>query len=56
MRNISIHIELNKLRDNFIYDAEANKIDEERTQFYLVKLNEVQTRNIEYWEDAIKKM
>lgn len=56
MRNISIHIELNKLRDNFIYEAEANKMDENRIQFYLNKLDEIQTKNIKYWEDAIKKM
>lgn len=56
MRNISIHIELNKLRDNFIYEAEANKMDENKIQFYLNKLDEIQTKNIKYWEDAIKKM
>ena len=56
MRNISIHIELNKLRDNFIYEAEANKMDDSRIKFYLDRLDEIQTKNIEYWKDAIKKM
>jgi hypothetical protein len=56
MRNISIHIELNKIRDNFIFEAEANKIDEERTKFYLKKLDEIQTNNVNYWEEAIKKL
>jgi hypothetical protein len=56
MRNISIHIELNKLRDNFIYEAEANKIDEDRTKFYLHLLDEIQSKNIEYWKEAINKI
>lgn len=55
MRNIAIHIELNILRDNFIYEAEANKIDEDRVKFYLEKLNEIQKRNIKYWEEIINK-
>ncbi len=56
MRNISIHIELNKIRDNFIFEAEANKIDEARTAYYFQKLDEIQTKNVKYWEDAIKKI
>ena len=55
MRNIAIHIELNILRDNFILDAETNQIDEEKVKFYLDKLNDIQKRNIKYWEDIIKK-
>lgn len=56
MRNISIHIELNKIRDNFIFEAEAKKIDEARTKFYLEKLDEIQTNNVKYWEEAIRKL
>lgn len=55
MRNIAIHIELNILRDNFIYEAEANKIDDDKVKLYLKKLNEIQKRNIKYWEEIINK-
>ena len=56
MRNISIHIELNILRDNFIYEAEANKIDESRLKYYRDQLENIQKNNIKYWEEAIKKL
>lgn len=52
MRNISIHIELNILRDEFIFDAEANKLDKERLNYYLNKLKELQQSNIDYWTSA----
>ncbi len=56
MRNISIHIELNILRDNFIYEAEAKRIDENRLNYYRNKLDDIQNRNVKYWEEAIKKI
>lgn len=52
MRNISIHIELNVLRDEFIFEAEANKLDEKRLSYYLKKLKELQQCNINYWTNA----
>ena len=52
MRNISIHIELNILRDEFIFDAETNKLEEKRLIYYLNKLNELQQSNINYWTNA----
>lgn len=52
MRNISIHIELNILRDEFIFEAEANKLNEERLSCYLKKLRELQQSNINYWTNA----
>ncbi len=52
MRNISIHIELNILRDEFIFEANANKLDEERLSYYLKKLKELQQCNIDYWTNA----
>lgn len=52
MRNISIHIELNILRDEFIFEAEANKLDEERLSYYLQRLKELQQSNIDYWANA----
>lgn len=52
MRNISIHIELNVLRDEFIYEAQGNKLNEERLSYYLEKLKELQQGNIDYWTNA----
>ncbi len=52
MRNISIHIELNILRDEFIFEANANKLDEERLSYYLKRLKELQQCNIDYWTNA----
>lgn len=52
MRNISIHIELNILRDEFIFEAEANKLDGERLDYYLKRLREFQQSNIDYWANA----
>lgn len=52
MRNISIHIELNVLRDEFIFEAQANKLDEGRLSYYLKKLKELQQSNINYWTNA----
>lgn len=52
MRNISIHIELNILRDEFILEAETNKLSEERLCYYSQKLKELQQSNIDYWTNA----
>lgn len=52
MRNISIHIGLNALRDEFVFEAEANKLDDERLDCYLKKLKELQQSNIDYWTNA----
>lgn len=56
MRNISIHIQLNILRDSFILEAEAKKIDDARIAYYMGELNSIQKSNISYWEKAIKKI
>ncbi len=56
MRNISIHIQLNIIRDNFILEAEAKKIDDERITHYMSELTGIQKENISYWEKAIKKI
>ena len=56
MRNISIHIELNILRDKFIYEAEAKKIDEIRLEFYRNELESMQKNNVKYWENVLKKL
>ena len=56
MRNISIHIKLNIIRDAFILEAEAKKIDNECITHYMVELTNIQNENIKYWEKAIKKI
>ena len=56
MRNITIHIELNKLRDLFFYDAASNNIDNDRLKFYIESLDNMQNSNIEYWREAIKRL
>lgn len=56
MKNISIHIQLNIIRDNFILEAEAKKIDAARITHYMGELTRIQKGNISYWEKAIKKI
>ena len=56
MRNISIHIKLNILQDNFAYEAEAKKIDESRLRYYRERLEDIQKENVKYWENAIKNI
>lgn len=56
MRNISIHIQLNIIRDSFILEAEAQKIDSTRISYYMGELTSIQKGNISYWEKAIKKI
>ncbi|MBE6070259.1 MAG: DUF4231 domain-containing protein [Clostridium lundense] len=56
MRNISIHIQLNIIRDSFIMDVESKKLDSKRIEEYMKKLNEIQNNNIRYWQKAIKKI
>ncbi len=56
MRNISIHIQLNIIRDSFILEAEEKKIDNDRITYYMDELTSIQKGNISYWEKAIKKI
>lgn len=56
MRNISIHIKLNVLRDCFIFDALSEVINEERLRYYEDQLTNIQNENISYWEKAIKRI
>ena len=56
MRNISIHVKLNIIRDNFIFDVEAGKLDVTQIEKYRKELDEIQSENIEYWKKAIKKV
>lgn len=56
MRNISIHIKLNILRENFIYDAKSLSLDKPKIDEYRDKIEEMQKENIVYWEKAIKRI
>lgn len=50
MRNISIHIKLNILRDNFIYDIHTAGDCFNRLEHYKNELDIIQYSNIEYWK------
>ena len=56
MRNIAIHIKLNVIRDNFIFDAKANKLTDEQVDHYRNELDDLQQKNIEYWKKAINRV
>lgn len=57
MRNITIHIDLNILRDNFIFDAKIGKLaDREEIEKYRKNLEEIQKKNIEYWKKSLKNI
>lgn len=56
MRNISIHIRLNIIRDGFILEAESEVLDDSRIAHYMEELTKIQKENISYWEKAIKKI
>jgi hypothetical protein len=56
MRNIVVHIELNKLRDKFIFDVKNNQMDAQLLKKYLKDLNKIQNKNIKYWKNAILKI
>lgn len=48
MRNISIHIRLNILRDEFLIDISAKKLDDQRLKYYMGQLKDLQKSNIDY--------
>lgn len=57
MRNITIHIELNILRDNFVFEAKAGKLtDKNEIEKYRKALEDIQKKNIKYWQRTIAKM
>lgn len=57
MRNITVHIELNILRDNFIYDAKSGALkDKEKLESYKKALEALQKKNEEYWMRSIKNI
>ena len=57
MRNITIHIDLNILRDNFIFDAKIGRlVEKEELEKYRKTLEELQKKNIEYWKKSLKNI
>lgn len=56
MRNISIHIKYNILRDEFMLKAKTGAIDQESFNGFVNTLKAVQEENIEYWQKASKKI
>lgn len=56
MRNISIHIQLNILRDKIRLDIDSGKLSEEKIGEYMGELTKIQEGNISYWEKAIKRI
>ena len=56
MRNITIHIQLNVLRDNYVYDAKAGILTTDKIDNYRKELEKIQTENITYWKKAIKRI
>jgi len=57
MRNITIHIDLNILRDNFLFEAKAGKLNNsQELEKYKKALEELQKRNTEYWQRSLKKL
>ena len=56
MRNITIHIKLNILRDNFIFDLNVGNLKPQLLHDYKDKLEKIQEENIEYWQKAIKRI
>lgn len=56
MRNITIHIGLNMMRDNFIFDVKARRMDEKQIEIYRRKLDDIQNDNVSYWKKAINKI
>ena len=56
MRNITIHIRLNILRDDIVFDAASETLVDQRLTHYMNELEKIQQDNINYWKKAIKKM
>lgn len=56
MRNITIHIQLNIMRDRFIYDYHSNNLTDEKIKDYQQELENIQNANIRYWKKAIKRI
>lgn len=57
MRNITIHIDLNILRDNFIFDAKIGRLSEkDEIEKYRKNLEDIQKKNIEYWKKSLKNI
>ena len=56
MRNITKHIELNILRDEFQFDVLCKKLDTQRIEYYKDKLKSIQEDNKKYWNNVLNKI
>ena len=56
MRNITKHIELNILRDEFQFDVLSQKLDKQRIDYYTDKLKSIQEDNKKYWNDVLNNI
>lgn len=56
MRNITNHIELNMLRDEFSFDKEADRLDDAKLAYYQEKLKEIEQKNIKYWKEVYRNI
>ena len=56
MRNITKHIELNILRDEFQFDVLSKKLDSQKIDYYIKKLKCIQEDNKKYWIDVLSKI
>ena len=56
IRNIAIHIDLNILRDSFLFDLNLNNLGKQKLEYYLKQIELMQKKNIKYWKRAIKNI
>lgn len=55
MRNVTMHIELNKLRDEFEYYVKfATAIEDDIIQGFFKQLSKLNDENINYWKNIMK--
>jgi len=55
MRNIVMHIEMIKIKNNFVYHAKNNEMNDKLMKNYLEKLNDIQNKDIKYWKKSMLK-
>jgi hypothetical protein len=53
MRNRILHIEINIIKEDFIFKAINNKLDTRELMNYFKKLEEIHNKDIKYWENEI---
>lgn len=57
MRNITNHLNINKLRDNFIFQFNSKSgLNEEKINGIFDELNSISHMNIKYWEEILSEV